>query len=104
MPAVSLIMLTRPRRRTGASARRSTRVTPRALLAKGADTTDSVSTPGTCNVSIGRVKRLLEYFLDNFSNARMRAVVAPSATAEWPGGGRATTTVLVSGTVRVERG
>ena len=67
MPAVSLIMLTSPRRRTGASARRSTRVTPRAVLAIGADTTDSVSTPGTCTISIGRVKRLLEHFPDNFS-------------------------------------
>jgi hypothetical protein len=36
------------------------------VLAIGADTTDSVSTPGTCNVSIGRVKRLLEYFPNNF--------------------------------------
>src|SRR3954452_8960598 len=66
MPAVSLIMLTRPRRSTGASARRSTRVTPRAALAIGADTTDSVSIPGTSTSSIGRVKRLLEHFRETF--------------------------------------
>jgi hypothetical protein len=34
------------------------------VLAIGADTTDSVSTPGTCSVSIGRVKRMLEHFYD----------------------------------------
>jgi hypothetical protein len=30
------------------------------VLAMGADTTDSVSTPGSSNTSIGRVKRMLE--------------------------------------------
>jgi hypothetical protein len=57
-------------------------VTPRALLAIGADTTDSVSTPGTCNVSIGRVKRLLEYFLDNFSIGIRSRAMASSESLE----------------------
>jgi hypothetical protein len=43
-------------------------VTPRAVLAIGADTTDSVSLRIACTTSIGRVKRLLERFADIFSD------------------------------------
>jgi hypothetical protein len=46
------------------------------VLAIGADTTDSVSTPGTCNVSIGRVKRILEYFSHIFFAAIRIAAMA----------------------------
>src|SRR3712207_9239429 len=68
IPAVSLIMLTSPRRRTGASARMSTRVTPRAVLAMGADTVDSVShvRGGAYTPSIGRVRELLDTVPDIF--------------------------------------
>src|SRR5215210_7238753 len=85
MPAVSLIMLTRPRRRTGASARRSTRVTPRVALARGADTTFSISVDQvTLDYSIGMNGAHLEHFLGIFP----RPVLVVAVTGETRGSDR----------------